>query len=147
MHDGIFKQLQELERVHDMGGQPLIIEHLDNKLYELRRYREVDGPVPIIDCFVGEKMRQTIASAMKEFYASKYGDLTVFDKTQHNCFFGPFDEYEFPSATRIGVLPVLQHNNDILWFVDIIDLTKRFDIQSPRRHLIITNFSGIHFYL
>jgi hypothetical protein len=71
---GLRTQLQACNRVIDRGGAPLDLNELEEYVYALKRYREVDGgTVDSIDVMTDKNTASRILTLMASYYKSRLG--------------------------------------------------------------------------
>lgn len=127
----ILGQLRELDRIMVIPGL-LPISTLESVAYKLRRYRSVERPTSVVDCFTTYPIRDALREAMLSHYAT--GEV-------RECPVGQYDLYSF-AGVQLSVLGMGYNDPPALWFLDMADMTDTFDLMTPQRHLLIQGFTG-----
>lgn len=143
----VLKQLSELERVLDLTGRPLMLDELDEIIYQLRRHRSLEyDSHEAVQCSCSESMRNILAESFHDFFQSRYG-VTVTRANPEARMFGDF--YTLPSASTLHVLPMCSDGrfDKIMMFVDCGNVTTSWDILEPERHFAIVGVSSVGFVI
>lgn len=120
---GFFTQLNNCNRVIDLGGAALSLTYIINTvLYPLRRNREADGDqIKVIDSMTNRYMSAVIFETMTKYYTARYGvSITRYfqndQKIEHEGFlFFNYNVYDIPDAGVQWAVFVDDYFND---FVD-----------------------------
>lgn len=120
---GFFTQLNNCNRVIDLGGAALSLDYIMNQvLYPLRRQRQADGDtIDVIDSMTNRYMSAIIFETMTKYYTAKYGiNITRFftanQKIEHEGFlFFTYNVYDVQEAGVQWAVFVDDYFND---FVD-----------------------------
>lgn len=138
----LMRQLHELGRLMEFEG-PLLLETLEHLSYELMRHRQASHPDLLagpVDIVTTEPIREKLRNAMADYYEARYGATAGrMRRTQYPIF--DVDEYQFPTV-RIAVASCGENDPPALWMLDWPDITKTFDLMTPRNHLLIRGFDG-----
>lgn len=120
---GFFTQLNNCNRVVDLGGAALSLDYIINTvLYPLKRNREADGDsIQVIDSMTNRYMSAIIYETMSKYYTARYGvEVTRFAKigekiTHEGFLFFNYNVYDIPDAGVQWAVYVDDYFND---FVD-----------------------------